>query len=641
MVSLAGKGQLRLNVVGLPDSFSRLVTARPLFVLAPTLLLASFLRLLEFTRPFYGHHDFHAAFYALGGAGRRLGEYTNWPPLTDFLYRVSLFLFGQYEWSVRVLPLLLSLGTIVFIYLLAKDLFGVETGLLAALFLAIMPADIYFARIATYHFFIVLTIWSYYRWVLTGRGSYLGLAVGSNLVGLGFNYSAVLLAGLPDLFLAVKHRDWRGQGALIVSTILALAAWFGYLWATDGFTGPRNAARNDNFTHLLSGGELRAWLDTAGFITRQLFTPVLLALSVLWLLASLVRRSSGDMMVALWVLAAFGWLLLAPQHSASHDMWWLILAAPIALAGARALLSAKIPWPTRWLPVLLVLGLTGWFSIGDTSDLLQPRNNTATLVGQRISRYVDKDDVIVADTPIEIWYSGAKGYLWGYLYSVAGEEGYRQILAEDRPALILPLNRDFPQWQVRDAWDAGYVPLLSFGDRVAYFRRDRAEAVATSEAARALQLGVVDTVPDGSLITGPDSSRVYYLKWGLKLLAPDPLTFQVLRFAADEAVVLGGETLAAIPDGPPIPHLGEGTLIKGSNSEVYLLAGGERRLIPDSPTFEALGFSQAAITTIPDDLLERIAVGAPFASGGGEPPTAKMVLPRSGERYATSVTLSD
>jgi hypothetical protein len=619
MVSLAGRGQPRFDLGGLLGSRARFLAERPLLVLAPILVLACCLRLIEFTRPFYGHHDWHAAFYALGGAGRRLGEYTNWPPLTDWLYSASLFLFGQDEWSVRVLPVVLSLGTIVIIYLLGKDLFGVGTGLLAALFLTILPADIYFARIATFHFFIVLTIWSYYRWVVTRQGSYLGLAVASNLVGLGFSYSAVLLAGFPDLFLAVKHRDWRGQGALVASTVLALAAWFGYLWATDGFTGPRNAAQSDNFTHLLSGSELRAWLDAAGLITKPLFTPVLLALSVLWLLVLLLRRSTGDVLVLLWGLAAFGWLLLVPGHSASHDMWWLILAAPIALAGARALLSAKIPWPTRWLPVLLALGFAGWFSIGDTSALLQPRNSTATVVGQRISQYVSKDDVIVADTPVEIWYSGAKGYLWGYLYSVVGEEGYRQILAKDRPALILALKQDFPQWQVRDAWDAGYVPLLSLGDRLVYFRRDRAEAVAASEATRALQLGVVDTVPDGSLIIGTNKSRVYYLKWGLKLLAPDSLTFQMLRLTTDDAVVLGGETLVAIPNGPPIPHLGEGTLVKGSNPEVYLIAGGERRLIPDPPTFEALGFSQAAIAAIPDDLLERIALGAPLPSGGGEP----------------------
>lgn len=302
-------------------------------------------------------------------------------------------------------------------------------------------------------------------------------------------------------------------------------------------------------------------------------------------------------------------------------MWWLILAAPIALAGARALLSANIPWPTRWLPVLLALGLAGWLSIGDTSELLQPRNSTATQVGQRVSWYLDKDDVIVADTPVEIWYSGAKGYLWGYLYSVAGEEGYRQILAEDRPALVLALKQDFPQWQFRDTWDAGYVPLLTLGDRLAYFRRDRAEAVAASEAARALQIGVVDTLPDGTLITGTKNSRVYYFKWGLKLLAPDSLTVQMLQLTTNEAVVLNGETLAAIPDGPPIPHLGEGTLVKGSNPEVYLIAGGERRLIPDPATFEAFGFSQGAIARIPDDLLERIALGAPLASGVGEPLT--------------------
>ncbi len=641
MVSLAGRGQPRFSLGGLLGGLARFVAERPLLVLAPILVLASCLRLLEFTRPFYGHHDFHAAFYTLGGAGRRLGEYTNWPPLTDVLYGVSLFLFGQDEWSVRVLPVVLSLGTIVIIYLLGKDLFGVGTGLLAALLLTIVPADIYFARIATYHFFIPLTIWGYYRWVVTRRGWYLGVAIGSNLVGLGFNYSAIPLAGLPNMFLAVKYRDWRGQGALIASTVLALAAWFGYLGATDSFTGPRNAAQSDNVTHLLSGGELRAWLDTAGSITRQLFTPVLLALSGLWLLGLLLRRSTGDVLVLLWGLAAFGWLLLAPEHSASHDMWWLILAAPIALVGARALLGATNRWPARWLPVIAVLAVTGWLSVGGTSDLLQPRSSTATVLGQEISRYVGKDDVIVADTPVEIWYSGAKGYLWGFVGSVAGEEGYRRLLAEDRPALVVPLKRDFPQWQVQDAWDAGYVPLFSFADRLVYFRRDRAEAVAAAEPARARQLSAVDTLPDGSFVRGRDASRVYYLKWGLKLLAPDSLTVQVLGFSDEDMVVLSGDTLAAIPDGPAIPHLGEGTLVKGAEPEVYLVAGGERRLIPDTATFEALGFSESAIKTIPDDLLERISLGAPFPLGAEKRPAKKAVGPEFEGLAAAAASVAD
>ena len=620
MVSLAGKGQLRLNVVGLPDSFFRLVTARPLLVLAPTLVLASCLRLLEFTRPFYGHHDFHAAFYALGGAGRRLEEYTNWPPLTDFLYRVSLFLFGQDEWSVRVIPVALSLGTIVLIYLLAKDLFGVETGLLAALFLAIMPADIYFARIATYHFFIPLTIWSYYRWVLTRRGSYLGLAVASNLVGLGFNYSAILLAGLPDLFLAVKHRDWRGQGALVASTVLALAAWFGYLWASDSLAGPQSAATSDNPLKWFSGADLGYWLDNASLFTRQLFTPVLLILSVLWFLLLPLKRNTGDVIVLLWGLAAFGWLLLAPQHSATHDMWWLILAAPVALAAARGLLNVTVPGPARWVPVLLVLAVTGWSSIGGVSQLLRIEYFNSVALGYGIRPYLEEEDVVVGDVPTEIWYSGAKGYIWSYFENVVGEEGFRKVLAEDKPALVMPANRHLPYYQFRDTWEAGYIPLLTSGDRVVYFRKDRAQAAAAGDAALAATVNAVRALPDGSLVRGSDGSpSVYFLKWGLKLAAPDSATLELLRTSDngvvdDDVVVVDSRALDAVLQGSIIPFLRDGTLIKGPGPEVYVLSGGERRLIPDPSTFSALGYSEKEIVHILDGLLDRIPLGAPIQS---------------------------
>jgi hypothetical protein len=326
----------------------------------------------------------------------------------------------------------------------------------------------------------------------------------------------------------------------------------------------------------------------------------------------LVKRNTGDIILLLWGLAAFGWLLLAPQHSATHDLWWLILAAPIALAGARGILNATVPGPARWVPLLLVLALTGWFAMQGASYLWQPRSPTATILGQDINQYLDGDDVIVADTPVEIWYSGAKGYLWSYFDNVAGEEGYRRTLAEDEPALILPLDRDFANWKYRETWDAGYVPLLSFGDRFVYFRPDKAEEAAAGEEALALQLGALRSLPDGSLIGDPGGSLVYYLMWGLKLQVPDTRTLQLLGFSDDDVVALDGKTLAGIPAGPSVPRLGQGSLVKGATPEVYLVTGGERRLIPDQPTLEAYGFSQAAISTIPGDLLERIPLGAPY-----------------------------
>ena len=589
------------------SSVRRWLVADPV-LLAPVLVLAAVTRFVDVGRPFFGHHDFHTSFYALGGAGRRLSEYTNWPPLTDAFYGLSLFLFGQEEWAVRVLPILLSLGTIVLVYLIGKEMFNKETGLLAALILAILPGDIYFAGIVTFTFFIAFTIWAYHRWLVTGRSLYLIAAVSSNLVGLGFSYAAVPIAGLPNLLLAVRYRDFRGQGVMVGSTVLVVAAWFGYLSFSGGLDNARAIASDDNVTVLFNSGDRQWWLDSARVFTRQMFTPVPLFISILWLASLVVRRSLGDMVILLWGLVVLGWLLLFPIHSRDHDMWWLPLAAPLALIGARGLIKLTLAWPEKIAPVLLVVAFTAWFSVRATDDFFDIRDPTPTAVGlgQDIGRYLDDDDVVISYTPKEIWYSGAKGYIWPL---IGGEEGYLEVLARERPAMILPVTF-LEEWQPRHAWQAGYIPLMRWSEWLVYFRPDKAELAATDDPGMAATLRALRSLPDGSFLGSGEGPSIYYLKWGLRMLVGDSETVNVLGLSDTDIQFIDTNTLDAIPEGVPLPHVEDGSAMKGSQASVFLLIGGQKRLIPDGSTFEALGLSVDGVRSLPDDLVERIPAGA-------------------------------
>ena len=582
-------------------------------LLAPVLILAAAVRLQDVGRPFSGHHDFHTSFFALGGAGRRLGEYNNWPPLTDAFYGLSLFLFGQEEWAVRVLPILLSLGTIVLVYLIGKEIFNMETGLLAALLLAILPGDIYFAGIATFTFFIAFTIWAYHRWLVTGRSMYLIAAISSNLVGLGFSYAAVPIAGLPNLLLAIRYRDLRGQGAMVGSTVVAVAAWFGYLLAGDGLDNPQGAASDDNVTVLFNSADRQWWLDSARLFMRQMFTPVLLFLSIVWMTSLLVRRSLGDIIILLWGLAVLGWLLLFPIHSSDHDMWWLPLAAPLALIGARGVLKLTRAGPEKIAPALLVIAFTAWFSVSATADFFDIRDTApgASDLGGAIESYIDEGDVIVAYTPKEIWYSGAKGYIWPL---IGGEEGYLEVLARDRPAMILPVTF-LEDWQQRHAWQAGYIPLMRWGEWLVYFRPDRAVVAAADNPGLAAALRAVRSLPDGSFLGSDEGPSIYYLKWGVRRLVGDYETVKALGLTDADVRLIDTSTVDAIPEGVPLPHLEGGSVIKGSQSSIFLLIGGERRLVPNDSTFEALGLSVDGVLSLPDDLVEFIPAGADINQG--------------------------
>jgi 4-amino-4-deoxy-L-arabinose transferase-like glycosyltransferase len=111
------------------------------------------------------------------------------------------------------------------VYLLGRELFDRNTGLLAAALLAVFPGAIYFARIEHFSFFVALTVWAYNRWLPERRSGYLWLAAASNLLGLGFSFAAPVIAVPACFVLAAARRDVRGQAILIGSTLAALVAW--------------------------------------------------------------------------------------------------------------------------------------------------------------------------------------------------------------------------------------------------------------------------------------------------------------------------------------------------------------------------------------------------------------------------------
>lgn len=302
------------------------------------------------------------------------------------------------------------------------------------------------------------------------------------------------------------------------------------------------------------------------------------------------------------------WLLLFPIHSRDHDMWWLPLAAPLALIGARGVLKLTRAGPEKIAPVLLMIAFTAWFSVSATADFFDIRDAPpdAVALGGTIEKYLDDGDVIVAYTPKEIWYSGATGYIWPL---IGGEEGYLEVLARDRPAMILPVTF-LEEWQLRHAWQAGYIPLMRWGEWLVYFRPDRAELAAADNPGLAATLRAIRSLPDGGFLSGGEGPSIYYLKWGVRRLVGDPETVKVLGLTDADIRFIDTSTVEAIPEGVPLPHVEEGSAIKGSQSSVFLLIDGERRLVPNGSTFEALGLSVDGVLSLPDDLVEFIPTGA-------------------------------
>jgi hypothetical protein len=114
--------------------------------------------------------------------------------------------------------------------------------------------------------------------------------------------------------------------------------------------------------------------------------------------------------------------------------------------------------------------------------------------------------------------------------------------------------------------------------------------------------------PDGTLVkaSGPE---IDMMAGGQRRWVPDPTTFTHMGLAWDKVKTIPDSEWAAIPSGPPYPSRVDGTLLQGSGPKVYVVQSGQRHWIPDPATFTASGYQWSAIKHISDADLTAIPEG--------------------------------
>jgi 4-amino-4-deoxy-L-arabinose transferase-like glycosyltransferase len=153
---------------------------------------------------------------------------------------VSVRLFGNRAWALRVPAALFGILTVWGVYALGAELFGVPTGLLAAFFIATSFWHVNFSRIGfrsiTAPFFLVWALYFLIRGVRCSQrdGAWLPWTVAAGMAyGLGF-YSYIAYRATPLLLIPLLvhwYRQHRRKEVVLFSAIAAgitlpLAAYF-------------------------------------------------------------------------------------------------------------------------------------------------------------------------------------------------------------------------------------------------------------------------------------------------------------------------------------------------------------------------------------------------------------------------------
>ncbi|ABB15215.1 ArnT family glycosyltransferase [Carboxydothermus hydrogenoformans] len=155
------------------------------------ILAALIFRLYQINEPFIGLHDWSSAdlarcaksfftfgFFNLKGIpvmnvvpplDGHLQYYYDWPFLIYYLFAISFKIFGFGEWSVRIVEVLFSSGSVYLIYLIVKELWDSEVALISAFIFALIPLNVYYGRVGVFEtpnvFFMLLMLYGYIRWI--------------------------------------------------------------------------------------------------------------------------------------------------------------------------------------------------------------------------------------------------------------------------------------------------------------------------------------------------------------------------------------------------------------------------------------------------------------------------------------------
>jgi len=298
-------------------------------------------------------------------------RYLNHPPLVALWTAVPLLLFGDHEWSARLMPIAATLGSTALLMTMVSRLGSPLLGVLAGFFYATLPLTAYFGRMVCHEaptqFFSLLMVHGYLEWTSAYDGpcrpqrGALVYAIGAAL-GVGTGWPSLLAAGLLWAWHGGRVLRRAGEARLLLwlaaIPALALAAVVLHIAAGCGW-------ELDLFGKLLEtrslgggGGQQpwSAWLAMQWVYFARNFTwpgALTAVLSVPLLVGAQVRAWRGGAVppsllignlagvAALCGLQGLLWIVGFKNGSWFHDYWQFYLAPYVALTMAGSVVAVR------------------------------------------------------------------------------------------------------------------------------------------------------------------------------------------------------------------------------------------------------------------------------------------------------------
>lgn len=302
--------------------------------------------------------------------------YMHHPPLFSLIVSLFYRVFGDNEWSTRLVSIMISMGAMGLLYVIVKKIWSRRVALFAIFFYAFTPLEAYYGRSTIYEMmvlpFVLASVWFYIRWIESDEERYLRYAILSFIPGGLIDWTAYFI--LPALFihhiLFVEKTAGRSVWKVLwlpLSGCILFGLFYGYTSILEGSFYENNSLATAFTFWTVPAAEGQS-LVLGSFLKSQieriypLMTPVVFLLSLVWIIRFLGNLRNRDFSRDSYVIL-FGLYGLLPtfilwKETAGHE--WLICYFSMALIVSAAVsadyfYSSRLPGGRVWKGITLLL----------------------------------------------------------------------------------------------------------------------------------------------------------------------------------------------------------------------------------------------------------------------------------------------
>lgn len=336
--------------------------------------------------------------------GYRMVEFPIYNALHAEIYKLKPF--NSFESTGRLLSIIFSLVSLIFIYLIAKHVSGDLTGLLAALFFAVLPYNIYYSRVILPEPLLIMTSLGSMYFLLKAFNKdklniffYSAAIIFFSISLLLKPFSAFFIAPFSLYILFSKKKSFvKNISFLSVFGILSLVPFF--LWRQWISQFPQGIPAN---MWLLNGDNIRfkgAWFqwlfaERIGRLILGYWGTVLLAFGIL-----APNNEKKEQWFYFSVLAgSLIYLSIVATGNVRHDYYQILIVPTICFLLARGsvllLEKGKIIFQSSITPLLvfvfcfLTMEAFGWYQIRDFFNINHREIVTAGIALEKITKTGD------------------------------------------------------------------------------------------------------------------------------------------------------------------------------------------------------------------------------------------------------------